>query len=83
MSNDTKDFYGTNVAEAIKEACEKLGVAQEHLNIEVLETGSKGRFGLIRQKAHIRVSVQDIEDDSEDFKTKPQLERKKSKPELR
>ena len=58
MSPDVKEFYGKDVASAIKEACETLNVAQENLDIEVLETGSNGIFGLIRKKAHIRVSIQ-------------------------
>ncbi len=61
MSPDIKNFYGKDVASAMKEACETLGVAQENLTIEVVETGSAGIFGLIRKKAHIRVSIQDQE----------------------
>ena len=62
MSSKVKDFYGKNVADAIKEACDEFGVAQENLTIEVLETGSKGIFGLIRQKAHIRAQIQEAEE---------------------
>ncbi len=58
MSPEKKEFYGQDVPSAIKEACESLGVAQENLAIEVIETGSKGIFGLIRKKARIRVRVQ-------------------------
>ena len=58
MSLEIKDFYGKDVASAIKEACDAFGVAQENLNIEVVETGSTGIFGLIRKKAHIKASVQ-------------------------
>ena len=72
MSLETKDFYGKNVAEAIKKACEELGVAQENLTIEVLETGSKGIFGLIRQKAHIKAKIQETEEES----AKPDPEKK-------
>jgi spoIIIJ-associated protein len=61
MSPDVKDFYGKDVASAMKEACKALGVAQENLNIEVVETGSAGIFGLIRRKAHIRVTIQGME----------------------
>jgi len=61
MSQDVKNFYGKDVASAMKEACKTLGVAQENLNIEVVETGSAGIFGLIRKKAHIRVSLQELE----------------------
>ncbi len=57
MSLEKKDFYGKEVALAIKTACDTLGVAQERLEIEVVETGTTGIFGLIRKKAHIRVLV--------------------------
>ncbi len=51
-----KDFFGKDVTEAIRQACRELSVAQENLDIEVLETGSAGIFGLCRKKAHIRVT---------------------------
>lgn len=57
MSLEKKDFYGKEVALAIRNACDTLGVPQEKLDIEVVETGSTGIFGLIRKKAHIRVQV--------------------------
>ncbi len=57
MSLEKKDFYGKEVALAIKNACDTLGVTQEKLDIEVIETGTTGIFGLIRKKAHIRVLV--------------------------
>jgi spoIIIJ-associated protein len=63
MPPDIKDFYGQDVPSAIKDACETLGVAQEQLSIEVIETGSKGIFGLIRKKAHIRVARQSPHDE--------------------
>ncbi len=50
-----KDFYGQEVTTIIEEACREFGVSQEELDIEVLETGSAGIFGLCRKKAHIRV----------------------------
>lgn len=63
MSVDKKDFYGKEVAAAIKDACDTLRVPQEKLEIEVVATGTSGIFGLIRKKAHIRVSVKpDIEE---------------------
>lgn len=63
MSQDKKEFYGKEVTDAIKNACEELGVAQEKLDIEVVETGSTGIFGLIRKKAHIRVEIKDETDE--------------------
>lgn len=57
MSVDKQDFFGKEVTDAIRTACETLNVPQEMLDIEVLETGSTGIFGLIRKKAKIRVSM--------------------------
>ena len=57
MSSRKQDFYAKEVTEAIEMACNSLGAAQEDLDIEVVETGSNGVFGLIRKKAHIRAAV--------------------------
>lgn len=51
-----KDFYGKDVTEVIAKACKELSASQEDLDIEVLETGSAGIFGLCKKKAHIRVN---------------------------
>ncbi|MCI5212462.1 MAG: hypothetical protein D3910_27590, partial [Candidatus Electrothrix sp. ATG2] len=56
-----KDFYGGTVTDAIAEACEGFASSQEELNIEILETGSSGIFGLCRKKAHIRVTKKNEE----------------------
>lgn len=70
MSLDKNDYYGKDVSEAIKKACEALGISQENLDIEVVETGSTGIFGLIRKKAHIRVQLKPvIEEVAEVFET--------------
>jgi spoIIIJ-associated protein len=50
-----KDFYGRDIAEVIEQACTAFAVPREDLDIEVLETGSAGIFGLCKKKAHIRV----------------------------
>ena len=55
-----KDFYGKDIAEVIEQACKELGASQEDLDIEVLETGSAGIFGLCKKKAHIRVQRRQI-----------------------
>jgi len=57
MSVKKHDFYGKEVTDAIRSACETLNVSQEMLDIEVVETGSTGIFGLIRKKAKIRVAM--------------------------
>jgi len=55
-----RDFYGQEVTALIGEACREFGVSQEELDIEVLETGSAGIFGLCRKKAHIRVRLKPV-----------------------
>jgi len=76
MSPKAKSFYGKDVASAIKEACDSFNVAQEHLTIEVIETGSTGIFGLIRKKAHIKAVVQEEAAQKE----QPETPKKKPKP---
>ena len=51
-----KDFFGKDISEVIELACQELGVSREDLDIQVMETGSAGIFGLCKKKAHIRVS---------------------------
>ncbi len=79
MSPDAKDFFGKDVASAIREACDTLKVAQENLDIEVIETGSTGIFGLIRKQAHIRVTIQAEEAGAEE-KPKKKVRPAKRKP---
>ena len=81
MSLSKKDFYGKEVTDAIKKACDSFGVAQEKLEIEVVETGSTGIFGLIRKKAHIRAIVRpETEEESEDFSMDSLLPAKEKPP---
>ncbi len=65
-----KDFYGSDVPEAIDKACRELGVSQEELDIEILETGSAGIFGLCKKKAHIRASRRQKDVPAEEKKPK-------------
>ncbi|MCW5211538.1 Jag N-terminal domain-containing protein [Desulfobulbus sp. TB] len=51
-----KDFYGSTVTDAIAEACQEFSTSQDALDIDILETGSSGIFGLCRKKAHIRAA---------------------------
>jgi len=78
MSSQKMDFYAKEVTDAIKNACDTLQVAQEELDIEVVDTGSMGIFGLIRKKAHIRASVKGPDSDDAVAEVKP--EKKKATP---
>ncbi|PID75212.1 MAG: RNA-binding protein [Deltaproteobacteria bacterium] len=60
MPSKKKDFYAKDIKDAITKACDGFAVAgQEQLDIEVVEAGSSGIFGLIRKKAHIRASLRE------------------------
>ncbi|PIE63791.1 MAG: RNA-binding protein [Desulfobacterales bacterium] len=63
MSREKLDFYGREVAGAIRDACKHFGVAQERLEIDVIKTGSTGIFGLIKKKAHIKAALKANEDE--------------------
>ncbi|WP_051305336.1 Jag family protein [Desulfogranum mediterraneum] len=50
-----KDFFGKDITDVIEQACKAFGASQDELDIDILETGSAGIFGLCRKQAHIRV----------------------------
>lgn len=69
---ETYEFEGKNDEDAIRNACSELNLSREDLEIEVLEPGSAGIFGLVGgRKAKIRVSVK---------REDPELERREQEP---
>jgi spoIIIJ-associated protein len=57
------EFEGKTKEEAIRSACEQLGVSEEKLEIEVLSYGSTGIFGLVgAKKAQIRVTMREAQE---------------------
>jgi spoIIIJ-associated protein len=57
---ETFEFEGKNATEAIENASRELNVPKEELNIEIIEPGSAGIFGLVGgRKARVRVTVED------------------------
>lgn len=59
------EYKGKDVDAAINEACKKLQVSRELLNIEVVSTGSAGIFGLGKKKAVIKATLKDAADTPE------------------
>jgi len=54
----TNEFEGKNTEEAIEKASKELNLPVEELNIDIIEPGSAGIFGLVGgKKAKIRVTV--------------------------
>ncbi len=58
----TYEFEGKTDEEAIKAACRQLDASRDDLDIEIIEPGSTGIFGLVGgRKAKIKVTVQSPE----------------------
>jgi len=59
---ETKEFRGKNIEDAISNACRKLKLTRDGMEIEILEPGSAGIFGLVGgRKAKIKVIIPAIE----------------------
>ena len=55
---ETFEFQGKNAEDAIENACRKLNLTKDAMEIEVIEPGSAGIFGLVGgRKARIRVII--------------------------
>src|SRR5210317_2205542 len=72
------EFEGKDVADAISKACKSLNVSQEHLDIEVLTTGTSGIFGLCRQKTRLRVVLKKEFREKAEKKTQKRQTKQKS-----
>lgn len=60
MELDKFEFEGKTKEEAIEKACKALDVPKERLEIEVVESGSSGIFGIVGSKrSRIRVKIRD------------------------
>lgn len=59
MSLDKLDFIGTTVEEAVERGLSIFNRTREHVNIEILDHGSKGIFGIGAKPAKVRMSLKD------------------------
>ncbi len=53
----TQEFIAPTVEEAIEEGAKQLGINVDQLDVEVLDQGSKGLFGLGSRQARVRLSI--------------------------
>ncbi len=78
------EYTGTDIDEAINQACNSLDVSREQLNIQVISPGSAGILGLFRKKAVIQASLKDEQSSSMPRKNKGKKDnyrkRKQSSP---
>jgi spoIIIJ-associated protein len=62
---EDQEFEGKTAEEAIQKASRELNVPEEDLEIDILETGSSGIFGMGGRKAKIRVHLKHGEPEAE------------------
>lgn len=68
----TQEFIAPTVEEAIEQGAKTLGIAQDMLDVEVLDQGSKGLFGLGSRHARVRLSIRNGEENKTE--RKPRVE---------
>jgi len=74
------EYKGTDVEEAIGNACAALNVPREELDIRIISTGSTGIFGLGRKKAAVQVA---LKKEGGHEQRRPAQEKKASTPRAR
>jgi spoIIIJ-associated protein len=70
---------GRNVEEATQLALTELGVSEDQVDVEILDEGSKGFFGLGQAPAKVRVTVK-VSAESKRAEAAPRRERSRSRP---
>lgn len=85
---ETREFNAATVEEAIRKASKTLGLLEEDLSYEVLDTGSAGFLGMGSRDARIAVEteidrVPETEDFTEEVDQEPEAVQEKTDPEER
>jgi spoIIIJ-associated protein len=71
---ETYEFEGKTTEEAIENASRQLNLAVEELDIDIIEPGSAGIFGLVGKKAKIKVNVKSEKPSDEEIGLSPDEE---------
>jgi spoIIIJ-associated protein len=65
----TQEFIAVSVEEAVEQGSKQLGLPKEMLDVEILDAGSKGLFGLGSRHARVRLSIKNVEPTPKPAKT--------------
>ncbi len=76
----TLEMIAPTVEEAVERGASQLGIAKEMLNVEVLDSGSKGLFGLGGRQARVRLSIKESGSEQISQPEAKQPEAQSSKP---
>ncbi len=76
----TLEVIAPTVDEAIENGLDQLGIPRDAVEVEVLDPGSRGIFGLGGRQARVRLSLHNAEPVSEPARPKPAPEPRKAEP---
>lgn len=61
MASTSLEYIAQSADEAIKKGLKELGLGMDQVTVEVLDSGSKGIFGIGGRQAHVRLTVKEEE----------------------
>lgn len=70
----TQEFIAPSVEEAIEQGAQQLGISADLLEVEILDPGSRGLFGLGSRQARVRLSIKNA------MPSEKQVRKPESKP---
>jgi spoIIIJ-associated protein len=76
----TLEMIAPTIEEAVEKGLEELGLREEDVDIEVLDTGSKGLFGLGTRHARVRLTIKSAEAKRQPKQSAPATPRKSKTP---
>lgn len=79
----TLEIIAPTIEQAVENGASQLGISKDLLDVEVLDSGSRGLFGLGSRQARVRLSIKDQDSSvvSDKVKTEKPSEDKQKKPE--
>jgi predicted RNA-binding protein Jag len=76
-SRATLEIIAPSVEEAINQGLKELGLARDQVEIEILDEGSKGLFGLGNRQARVRLTLKNQGQDIKPNNVAPKRKRKR------
>lgn len=79
----TQEFIAPSVEEAIEQGARQLGISADMLDVEILDPGSRGLFGLGSRQARVRLSIKGKSNavtEKDSPQAKPVEEKKRENP---
>ena len=59
MTSTSLEYIAANAEEAINKGLQSLNVTREEVDIEILDNGSRGIFGLGARQARVRMTIKE------------------------